>query len=236
MLLGNPYVGLAPSEVFADARMVDREAGDYTLRTDAYGYNASLNLFNNKVNPYFSRTVTHEKQVSGSYLGTPFDGSVTTAGLILGNVPLRVLGEYQERDAPVDSYQQWRVEAEYRQSVTTTTYLTLKASYISTDYPAGSTTAAPQGYTDEETRLSGSIQQRLYGRRLVLSAGGSYASFSGLMNSTSWSYHANLQWRVGQTTIIAGATGYYSFSEHPPEPDSEESREYYFLNLRRDFF
>jgi len=214
----------------------ETEAGDYTLQTDSYGYNASLNLFNNNVNPYFSRTVTRDQEVSGLYLGTPFDGSVTTVGLILGNVPLRLLGEYQERDATEDSYRQWRVEAEYRKSVTTTTYLTLKTSYISTDYPEGSTTASPQGYTDEETRLSGNIQQRLFHRRLVLSLGGSYASFSGLMNSSSWSYHANLQWRVGQTTVTAGATGYYTSSEQPPEPDGETSREYFFLNLRRDVF
>jgi hypothetical protein len=212
------------------------EAGDYTLRTDSYGYNASLNLFNNNVNPYFSRSVTSAKQVSGSYLGTPFDGSVSTVGLVLGNLPLRLLGEYQESDASVYSYRKWRGEAEYRKSVTTTTSVTLITSYTRTEYPEGSTAASPQAYTDEETRISASIQQRLFRRRLTLSAGGSYASFAGLMDSSSYSYHASLQWRIGQTTITAGANGYYSLSDHSPEPDSEQSREYYYLNLRRDIF
>jgi hypothetical protein len=42
------------------------EAGDYTLRTDSYGYNASLNLYDNTVNPYFSRTVSRDEEVSRS--------------------------------------------------------------------------------------------------------------------------------------------------------------------------
>lgn len=212
------------------------ESGDYTLRTDDYGYNASLSLFNNNLNPYFSRTVTSTKQVSGSYSGTPLDGSVSTVGLALGSLPWRVLGEYQQSDGSASAFRRWRGEVGYNQSVTTTTNLALTASYTSTEYPEGSTAGSPQAYTGEATRLSANLQQRLFQRSLVLSGGGSYSSFTGLMKSSSYSLRASLQWKIGKTTITAGANGYSSRRGNSPETDSGRARRYYYLNVRREIF
>jgi hypothetical protein len=212
------------------------ESGDYTLRTDSYGYNASLALFHNNLNPYFSRTVTSAKLVSGTYPGTPFDGSVSTVGLVLGSLPWRLLGEYQQSDGRADTFRRWRGEIDYSQSVTPTTNVALTASYTSTEYPEGSTAGSPQAYTNAATRLSANLQQRLFRRSLVLSAGGSYTSFEGLMKSSGYSLRASLQWKIGKTTITAGANGFSSRRERLPEPDAERARRYYYLNLRREIF
>ncbi len=212
------------------------ETGNFTNRTDAYGYNASLNLFRNNVNPYYSRTVTSEKLLSGAFSGTPSDGSVSTVGLVLGSLPVRLMGEYQQRDGSANSFRRWLSELDYNQSVTTTTNVSLAASYTHTEYPEGSTAGSSQAYTDAATRLSASFQQRLFNRNLTLSAGGSYTSFQGLMKSSGYSLHANLQWKIGKTTITAGANGYRSRREDQPESSSERARQYYYLNLRREIF
>ena len=212
------------------------ETGNYTLRTDAYGYNASLTLLQNNLNPYVSRTVSDAKVVSGVYPGIPSDGAVSTVGLILGSLPWRLLGEYQQSDGSADAYRRWRGELDYNGSVTTTTNLVLAAGFTSTKYPEGSTAGSPQAYTDEETRFSADLQQRLFGRSVVLSAGGSYSSFQGLMNSSTYTLHANLQWRIGKTIVTAGANSYSSRRVDSPETDGVRAHQYYFLNVRREIF
>ena len=149
---------------------------------------------------------------------------------------MRLLGEYQQSDGSANTYRRWRGEVDYNQSVTTTTYVTLTASYIRTEYPEGSTASSPQAYTDTATRLSANLQQRLFRRSLVVSAGGSYSASEGLMNTSGYTMRASLQWKIGKTTITAGATGYLSSSENLPEPDTERSRQYYYLNVRREIF
>jgi len=211
-------------------------SGDYTLRADSYGYNVSLTLFNNKVNPYYSRSVTDSKVLSGSYPGIPFDGSVSTVGIVLGSLPLRLLGEYQQSDVGANSYRRWRGEVTCNQSVTKTTNITLTFSRTSTEYPEGSTAASPQAYTDDATRFSANLQQLLFRRSLVLSAGGTYSDFTGLIKSFGYSLHASLQWKIGKTTIIAGASGYTSTRESSVAPDSERARQYYYLNFKRELF
>jgi hypothetical protein len=212
------------------------ESGNYTLRSDSYGYNAGLNLFNNNVNPYFSRMVTSAKVVSGTYPGSPFDGTLSTVGVTFGNLPLRVLGEYQQSDGSVNTYRRWRGEVDYNQSVTTTTYVAMNASYIRTDYPEGSTIGSPQAYTDEASRFAANLQQRLFNRSLVLSGGGTYTLFQGLMKSSAYTLNANLQWRTGKTTVTAGANSYSSQREDRTAMESGRVRQYYYLNVRREIF
>lgn len=212
------------------------ESGTYTLRTDSYGYNASLSLFQSNLTPYYSRTVSSTNVVSGLYPGTPFDGEVSTVGLVLGNRPWRFLGEYQQSDGSGNSFRRWRGEAGYNQFVATATNVALTASLTRTEYPEGSTAGSPQAYTNDATRLSANFQQRFFRRSLVLSAGGTYSSFAGLMKSSGYSLHGSLQWRIGMTTITAGANGYRSRGEGLPETDRERARQYYYLNVRREIF
>ena len=212
------------------------ETGNSTIRTDSYSYNASLTLFRNNLNPYYSRTVSKSAVVSGSYPGTPFDGAVSIAGVILGGLPLRLTVEHEQNDGISNSYRRWRGQLDYNQSVTTTTYVAFTAAYISTAYPEGATASSPQGYTDKETRLSANLQQRLFARNLTLSAGGSYSLYRGLMESSAYTLQASLQWKIGKTTITGGANGYRSRWDGQPDTYSVRSRQYYYLNVRRELF
>lgn len=210
------------------------ESASYSLETRSYGYNASLNLFHNNLNPYVSHTVTSAEVVSGAYPGNPSDGSVSTVGVILGSLPVRFLAEYQQSDGRANSYRRWRGEIGYNRSVTATTNVALTASHGNTAYPEGATANASQAYTDEATRFSANLQQRLFNRTLVLFGGGSYAAFQGLMNSSSYSLNAGLRWKIGKTTVVAGVNGYRSLREDPLESESTRSRQYFYLNFRRD--
>jgi hypothetical protein len=234
MVTGIPpeYDETAPHE-YTISYLLD--AGDYALRTDAYGYNASLSLFDNAVNPYYSRTVGSAKVLSGTYPGTPSDGSGWTAGVILGSLPWRLLGEFQQREG-ADAFRRWRGELDYNGTVTPTTNVALAAAYASTDYPAGSTGGSSQAYTDQVARFSANLQQRLFSRKLVLSAGGSYSSFQGLLQSSGFTLHANLQWKIGKTTVTAGANEYRSSRDDQVATDSMRTRQYYYLNVRREIF
>ena len=70
----------------------------------------------------------------------------------------------------------------------------------------------------------------------MLSGGVSYTAYRGLMTSSGYGLHANLQWKIGKTTITAGAHSNRTRRENPSAVDSERARQYYYLNLRREIF
>ncbi len=69
-------------------------SGQFTLRTDTYAANASVQLFDDLLTPYFSYVAIRSSVVSGVFPGVPVDSTTYTAGVAYHQGPLRVRGEY----------------------------------------------------------------------------------------------------------------------------------------------
>ena len=208
-------------------------SGNYKLQTDSYGYNASFNLFDNLVNPYYSYLSTTSKVLSGFFEGGPVENKFTTAGVILQKMPFRALAEYQQLESNINPYKQWKGEMNYNTSVSDTSRIYLAASYARKSYPAGSSTEEPQAYTERTATLSANIQKQFFDRSLVLTAGGSYSSFMGLIRSTVYSLNSNLEWKIGKMYISLGASGYRAKSEGAGMLQNERDHQYYYANIKR---
>ena len=176
------------------------------------------------------------KVLSGTFEGGPVENKFTTAGIIFQKMPFRVLAEYQQLDSNINPYKQWKGEMNCNTPVTDTSRMYIATSYARKYYPIGSSSQDPQAYTEDTATFSANIQKHFFERSLVLTAGGSYSAFMGLIKSTAYSLNSNLEWKIGKMYMTLGASGYRSKSEGVGTLQNERDHEYYYVNIKRKLF
>lgn len=213
--------------------------GNYKLQMDTFGYNVTVNLFNDMVTPYFNSTVTKSKVLSGFFPGIPVDSTSYIAGLILWKDPFRVLGEYQRFDANINPYRKWKGELTYARAITETSSVRAVATYEDAFYPQGSGIIASQAYSISTATFVGNILKQFPRQNLSVSGGGSYAYSWGLTKGPFYSLMTNLSWKIGKLVVALGANVYGSNLESTavsPSLKTKRLHEYYYLNIKRKLF
>jgi hypothetical protein len=211
--------------------------GDYTLRTNTFVHNGTVELFDNQVAPYYAVALVRPSVTSGTFPGTISDTTTYTAGILLRRGPLRVRGEYQDLEWDVAPYRQWRGELQYVSPVSRTTDLHASVRYLNKYYPQGTSTSDPRAFTDETVTVSGHLQQKLtFVEGLSLTAGGSYSHLSGLADGDAYSGDGFLTWFTGQMELVLGVTAYGSQTSGAGAVDTRRENQYVYLHLRRRLF
>jgi len=195
-----------------------------------------VQLFDNRLTPYASRSTVHAEVRSGFYPGAIPDSTTTTAGLLLRLGDLRArASSARSTGRPVRTPRGWgscSTSARSPARPGSTPRPRTAGGTIPTDAPA-----CPAILRTQTTDLASvDVQQKLFARTMLLSVGGSYSEMHGLLDTRSHSLHASLSWKIGRTDFSAGATIYDSESEGGGIAISRRTRRLYSLRLRRDLF
>ncbi len=210
--------------------------GGFALRSRFRSVSGSVQLFDNRLTPYASRSTVQAEIRSGFYPGAIPDSTTTTAGLLFRLGDLRARAEFRQVDWETSPYSSWLGELQYVGALTRTTRLYATAAHRRWDYPHGRS-GLPGDAANQTTDLASvDLQQKLFARTMLLSVGGSYSKMHGLLDTRSHSLHASLSWKIGRTDFSAGATIYDSESEGGGIAISRRTRRLYSLRLRRDLF
>lgn len=208
---------------------------DFELLNDGSGYNISLELFDNLVNPYYNHSNLQQEVVSGSLPGGPDNVTSDVAGLRLQRVPYFIRGEYQNYRSQVNPFEAWRVRGEYRGRATPSISATGILSHTRTVYEKTLSSQGVRGYADESTEVIGSVQKDLPRRHLNLTASVSYVLRKTFATTETFSASGSLLWRIGQLDVRAGISLSYAASALTVGRQRSSS-EYYYLKLTRSLF
>lgn len=210
--------------------------GDFTLQTDSFGYNGSVQLLDDLITPYFGYARVSSEETAGDFPGIPLDSTSYTVGMRFHKDPLRGRGEYQEVNWDVSPYRSWRAEVQAVSSLDATTRIYATAAYLNKYFREGTTAAFDDPYTESSVAASGSFQKQLLQRAMLLAAGGSWTQTRSLVDTTSVSINASMSWRVGLLDLTVGASAYNSYSEGSTSVETERTDQYYYVKVRRELF
>jgi hypothetical protein len=213
-------------------------AGNFDLRTNTLAQNASLELFDNQVTPYFGYTAVRPSVTSGSFPGEIGDTTTYTGGLALQRGPFRGRGEYQELQWNISPYRSWRGELQYVNPVSRSTNAQVTVSYLNRDYYRGLSPSEPAPFTDETLTASGYVQQELsfITEGLSVNIGGSYSLMNGLVDGSAYGANGSLSWVTGQLELLLGVTAYGSETSGSNTVDTKRENQYVYFHLRRRIF
>jgi len=210
--------------------------GDFRIDSEQSNHSASLRLFGNRLNPYYSYFRTDSRVVDGFFPGGGLDTTRTLVGLRLELGPLRIGAEHQDVDWDRGPYHGWRYDLRYVDAISVDTTLHVTASYLSRIYPEGRNDASRQRMAETTRSVSANLQQKLFRRRLVASIGGTYGRTTGYAETETLSGNASVSFKIGRLDLSAGATVSSSESNADSLFVSRRDRRHYYLRLRRDLY
>jgi len=208
----------------------------FELRTDTLGYNASVDLLDGTLTPYFSWAGIRSTLQSGTLPGGAPDSTTTTAGLSTRCGPLRARGEVQDLDWEISPYRSYRGEFQYVEPVGATTQIYLALSYLRKHFPNGTSAQTREAYTDTTANTSGNIRKRFPSQGVSLAGGYSYSRIEGRLHGDTYALNSSLSWKIGRLSLTAGASAYETRVRGGANISSERFHQYYYLNVRRDLF
>jgi hypothetical protein len=213
-------------------------SGDFTLRTDSVGSNASVQLFDDLLTPYFSFVEISSDVLSGEFPGVPLDSTTYTTGLILHRGPVRARGEYQDVQWEAAPHTAWLGEVQLAAAIDPSMSVYASVAYVNKHYSQGTIVYYENvtQYTEDTVTGSASVQKQLYARNLFLSVGGSYSHIDGLVNSNGYSGNTSLVWKIGRLDVVLGANAYGSDSSGTGTLSTKRDHELVYLKLRRRIF
>jgi hypothetical protein len=209
---------------------------DYELASRTFGFNASVDLFDTMLTPYYSYVEIRSDVLEGTFPGTPLDSTTNTLGLRYLNGPWRARGEYQDLDWEVSPYHAWRGELQYVGPLNPTTNVYGTAQYLHKYYPQGTSQGQPEAYNEETSSVSGNVRKDVPAQGLSFSVGATMSRTVGRVDTNAYSLNSMLTWRVGKLNVTAGATAYASDTSGAATVESDRFHQYFYLMLRRDLF
>ena len=215
--------------------------GGFRLRSDTFSNNASLELFDNLVMPYYSYVAVRSDVEGGSFPVGAFDTTTITAGVAFHRGPVRAHVQFQDVRWELNPYQVWTGDVQYVGTLGPTTSLYTSLGYTARTYANGSSlvggaSTVTGGYRDEAETAAATLQQQLFARSLSLSVGGTVSRNQGRYGSSSASFTASLSWTKGKLSLSAGASGSNSDVSGTQFLSSSRDHRYYYLRLQRRLY
>jgi hypothetical protein len=210
-------------------------AGAFELRSDAVGYNLSVEMFGNLLTPYYSYVGVRSETLAGVFPGEPIDSTTNTVGILFQRGPWRARTEYLILDWDVSPYRTWRNELQYVGSISPTTSVYATGAYVNRYHEQGTAAAYRDAYGEGTLSASGSVQKRFRDEGLLLAAGAAFSRLNGLVDTNAFSVNSTATWKIGRLDVTVGASVYgsqttgYSYSA----VRTERAHEYYYVTLRR---
>ena len=206
-------------------------------KVSSLSYSVRLELFGDKVVPYWNHDERDDKVVKGVSDIPESKVTTDTWGLLLQLGRLRLAGRYSEVKTPSSPSKGWTAQADYNDTFFKYTRLQSTVIYSNTRYPEG--IAGVQGgeraYTETVFSSSVGLQQRIPQLNFFIYIGGGYSEEKGIGKSTSYAGFSNLSWGRGRLYLELGANLSKSKSEIN-DVTSRRTDQYYFLRVKRKFF
>lgn len=209
--------------ITADAELLNRQIA----------FNLGLQLFENRVNPYYSHSKSDQEVTGGTLPGGPDSTTSDTVGLQLMLTPVSLLGEYVNYRSLTSPFETWRASADYARQLHLTTTVTARVFHSRTVYAETSLGAA--AYSDELTETALGIQKDLPEKRLNLSASTAYAYRRTFATTHAYTANAIVLWRMGRVEARAGASTAYSSSDFLLGHQRAKTN-YYYATITRHLF
>jgi len=209
-------------------------SGGFTLRTDNFSGSVELHLWNERFFPYYHYSDVKSQVVEGVFTGQALDSITNVFGLELREGPVLLRVEHQDVRWDVGPYTAWLAEFELFGTFRTNTTVHLDVSHLERYYREGTSTHGP--YDEFFQDASGSVQQRLFERRLTVSFGGSYSHLIGLSETEAYSLDGSLGWRIGLLDVAAGANIGRSHTSGGLGLPTRRSSDAYWVRVRRELF
>jgi hypothetical protein len=199
-------------------------------RTDSFGYNVRLDLFDHFLAAYYGYYHSNQKVLSGSVNGIPLNATSNTVGVIVQRSPFRLLAEYVDYESTVNPSKTFKVEGTYRQHISRTTNIFARAFYNRVRRTA---TLNSTGNTFTETVLGGDLrlEKRFPKLNLSTSLGASYFQTGEISTTRTYLLNGVLTWRAGRLYVNAGAN--FGLTETEITTKQQLLHQYYYLSIRR---
>lgn len=210
--------------------------GDFEVRIDTLGTNATLELFDDLLAPYVAYTTQQSDVLSGSFPGYAVDSSVYTAGLRITLGPVRLRGEYQDLEWDVNPYDAWRGEVQYVDSLQHGISLFGSASYVRKHYREGSLVYDLAAYTEDTVSVTGSIQKRFVEPAMSISTGGSFQQVEGLVDTRAFALNGAWNWSIGKLDFSLGVSAYGSESQSGQPIPLRRDHELVYVRVTRQLY
>lgn len=212
-------------------------AGSFEARTDTLTHNATVELLERRLNPYYRFVRTTTDTLAGDFVGAGPEAKTLAAGVTSYLGRFRAQLEYQRFEAEIAPHESWRGDLGWYGAAGPFTFST-SASWLTRDF----TDDAGALFASEDIGSgSFSLQYRPV-RHFLWSLGGSWSdtrrtsAAAGDSDATAWTATSGLMWKVGLLEVNGGATLYRSSTRGGVLLATERSHEYYFLSLRRTLF
>lgn len=207
----------------------------FALRNESRSYRFSLDLFDNLLTPYVSRSEVDSRVLRGALPGISPESITTVAGITLQRRGFQARIEYQDVDWQVSPYRSLLTEARFVGPIGPRTNLNAVASRREREFPHGRLLATGSPLTETFDTISATVQQRLF-RRMHLSLGGSHTRTRGSYESRATGGQASLSWRIGRVDLSLGANLATSEADAGLLLVSDRTHRFYYLRIRRNFF
>lgn len=240
VLLTNPDVCrilICPlSQVFEFRVTYTVTGGAVEIGTKDFGYSLKMTLFNNLIEPYYSFTNVKQEIISGSIPGGAEETTAQTFGVLLSKGPYTLRGEYQSLQSNFNPQKAWRLEFDYRKSLTPSAHLTARAYYSNTDYLAVETNPTARAFSERLFGVDATVQKFFFPQRnLNLSVYAAYANRAGLTKTSVYTMNTTLTWKIRAVEI--GLGGFFSMSQGElAASKAEYITQFYYLNIKRKIF
>lgn len=204
--------------------------GDVELRTKTLSYNVRLELFKNRISPYYIYKRTTQDVLSGTWTRKQDDSPSHTLGvdIMSRDLPVTVSGYVQRVYSDINPSLKYSAKLEYRKSLDPTTRLTAKAEYARTNYYERTAT---QSYSSTVYSISAKLQRSIPRKKLNMSLRTAFSHLEGKRRANNYSLAGNLTWKVGKLDVGMSAALNYS-----DRKDSSRLASSLHLNVKRKLF
>lgn len=202
------------------------------LKTDVYGYNLRLDLFNNLLSPYYSYSRLRTSLRSGSYEGRLPETDIDTIGLIISRKPYYLFLQYQDVDSNINPSDSFRGEFRYGLDINPYFHILSRVFYSETWYHKGY--MLERDYSETTKGASIDIRKKFY-RNMWLNSSARYTRRDSLSDADSYSLSSSLSFRAGMLDLVAGINLQWSRT-YSDVTDTRRFSELFYINLKRRFF
>ncbi len=180
--------------------------GDVKLRRTTFSYNVRLNLFKNRVSPYYIYRKTTEEVLSGSL---PYEQIENAPSHTIGvdimsrDLPVAISGYAQRVYSPVSPSLSYSATLKYHKSLDMTTHFSSSATYTKTSFYKGTGTSS---YSYSNYTLTARLQRYIPRKKLRMGITGSFSRTEGSrITSNLYSLTGNLSWKIQKLEIDLSA-------------------------------
>ena len=205
------------------------------LKTTTEGFNVRADLLDNKVSPFYSRSVLDQQVVTGSLNSGPDFVTSETVGSAFLITPYAFSAEYGTITSRFNPSRSVKTTLDYRTGLVENAGIAARMAYTRTAYGSSPAPQASAAYREETTSAEVSVQKTYPHDNIDLFLGWSAFQRRSLGKMDGYSLNGAMNWKIGKLDMNTG----FSLSHSKTVVlygKQDYNSEYYFLTVSRKLF